>query len=87
MVEVIMEWHDWKKAMHKLVDAGEFIGLSDDSINTIAYRVGDFLAHNANPRNREQRLLKDLWDVADNHEQKVLAILILKIIEPNHITH
>jgi hypothetical protein len=87
MAEVAMEWHDWKKTLHKLVDAGEFIGLSEDSMNKVAFIIGDFLAHNTNPGNREQRLLKDLWDVADNHEQEILATLILKLVAPSHNTH
>jgi hypothetical protein len=72
-------WHSWKNTLGSAVVTGETIGLSDKTINNIAERAGTFLANNVNPANDEERLLKELWDAADDSERKVLAKLVVKI--------
>lgn len=80
-------WHTWKNMLGKVVNAAEKVGLSGDRVNDTAYRVGEFLAHNFDPGNREQRLLKELWDEADEEQKRVLASLIVRMVEkpgPSH---
>lgn len=74
-------WRDWKKALGKAVDFGETVGLSDKAITNAAEKVGTFLSNNVNPRNDEERLLKQLWDAADETDRKTLAKLIVKVVD------
>lgn len=69
----------WKDALGKAVDLGENIGLSSNSINNIAEKVGSFLANHVEPTNDEEKLLKELWDVGNQHDKHVLAKLVVKM--------
>lgn len=73
------EWDNWKDALGKAVDLGENIGLSNSSINNIAEKVGGFLANHVEPTNDEEKLLKELWDVGNQHDKHVLAKLVVKM--------
>ena len=72
-------WDAWKETLGKAVDIGETIGLSDNTINKVAEKVGTFLSNNVDPRNNEERLLKELWDAADEKDRETLAKLVTKI--------
>ncbi len=80
-MEIGTSWQDWKKTLGRAVNAAEFAGMSDETINKAAYRLGDFFAANFDPGNREQRLLKELWEVGAEDEKKVLAKMIAKLVD------
>lgn len=80
-MEISTSWHDWKKTLGSAVNAAEFAGMSDETINKAAYRLGNFFAANFDPGNREQRLLKELWEVGAEDEKKALAKLIAKLVD------
>lgn len=73
--------NDWKDTLGKAVEIGENMGISDKTINNIAQGVGSFLANNIEPQNDEEKLLKELWSVANNHDKHVLAKLVVKITQ------
>ena len=72
-------WNKWKNFLGKAVDIGETVGMSEETITNIASKIGTYLSNNVEPRNQEEKLLKELWDVADDYDKKVLAKLIVKI--------
>ncbi len=80
-MEIGTSWHDWKKTLGKAVNAAEMVGMSDEAINQAAYRLGDFFAANFDPGNREQRLLKELWEAGAEDEKKSLAKMIAKLVD------
>lgn len=80
-MEIDTSWHDWKKVLGQAVNTAEFVGVSDETINNMALRLGNFFANNLDPGNREQRLLKELWEVADENEKRSLAKMIAKLAE------
>lgn len=80
-------WHTWKNMLGRIVNVAESVGVSGNLVNDTAYRVGDFFANNFDAGNREQRLLKELWDEADEEQKRVLATLMVRLVdktEPNH---
>lgn len=79
--DVFTEWTNWKKTLSKAVNLGETVGMSENTIENIAVKVGNFLAARVDPENREQRLLQELWKVGDGSERKVLAKLIVNMVE------
>lgn len=80
-METLENWDKWKETLGKAVNIGETIGMSDKTINNIAEKVGTFLSNHVDPQNDEERLLKELWDVAAEDDRKVLAKLIVKITD------
>ena len=78
-MEIMDNWNDWKKTLGKAVDLGETVGMSDKTITNIAEKVGTYLSNNVDPHNDQERLLKDMWDAANENERQVLAKLVVKI--------
>lgn len=80
-MELNISWHNWKKILHKALKAAGFVGLTGEQINKMSYWLGEFLANKTDPGNREQRLIKELWDEADEEEKMVLARLIVRMVD------
>ncbi|MCL6639282.1 MAG: DUF3243 domain-containing protein [Firmicutes bacterium] len=80
-MEIGESWHDWKRLLGKAVHAADTAGISEKTVDQIAYRLGGFFAGTFDPANREQRLLKELWEVGDEEEKKVLASMVAKLCE------
>lgn len=80
-METLKDWNKWKNALGKAVDLGETVGMSDKRITNVAEKVGTFLSNNVDPSNDEERILKELWDVSDEDERKVLANLVVKMVD------
>lgn len=78
-METETTWHQWKNILRRAVNTGQAVGLSDNTINDVAYRVGDFVANHFDPGNREQRLLKELWEQGNEDEKRTLAKLMARM--------
>ena len=80
-MEIMDNWQDWKKTLGKAVDLGETVGMSDKTITSISEKVGTYLSNYVSPHNDEERLLKEMWDAADEDDRKVLAKIVVKIVD------
>lgn len=80
-------FEQWKSFLAEQVRRAQSVGVSQDTIENAAYHLGEFLAQRVDPRNREQRLLQEIWKVADPSEQKVLASLIVRLVQQGPVTH
>ncbi len=83
-VKVIENFEKWKDALHKIIHVSEKMGVSEDTITDVGKKVGDFLMNNVDPENREQRLIKQLWEVGTQEERHSLAHMLVKMIEKEH---
>ncbi|MFW6034931.1 MAG: DUF3243 domain-containing protein [Halothermotrichaceae bacterium] len=81
MVERFSDWDDWKKTLGQAVELGNTVGMSDDTIVAVGSKIGDFLDSVIDPENREQRVIKELWDVATEEEQKALTSILIKMVK------
>jgi len=79
--KTLSDWEKWKKTLSKAVNMGEAVGMSEKTIDNIAYRVGNFLSSSVDPENKEERLLQELWKVGGDEERKVLAKLIVNMVQ------
>jgi hypothetical protein len=79
-MEIMENWHDWKKTLGKAVDLGETVGMSEKTITNLSEKVGTYLSNHVHPHNDEEKLLKEMWDAADEEDRKVLAKIIVKIV-------
>lgn len=57
------------------------LGMSAQDIAKRAQDVGDWLAGHVDPKSAEQRVLKELWTVADQQEQHALANCMMKMVQ------
>ncbi|AEF95049.1 hypothetical protein Desca_2211 [Desulfotomaculum nigrificans CO-1-SRB] len=78
-MEIGENWHKWKEILGNDVGLGEKMGLDEETINNAAYHLGNFFANNFDPANKEQRLMKELWDEANEDERKSMAAVMTRL--------
>ncbi|GAB6274773.1 MAG: DUF3243 domain-containing protein [Peptococcaceae bacterium] len=78
--KVNASWEGWKNFMGQAVEFAAELGVSSDQITTLAHKVGNILAENVYPSAPEQKVLKDLWMQADDHEKQTLAKLVTRLV-------
>jgi hypothetical protein len=80
-MSVLDTFEQWKSFLGKRVEQAKKTGMKEETIAGLAYQLGDYLAGEIDPKNREERLLKELWDAGSDEEQKVLARLMVRLVE------
>ncbi|HEX2924732.1 MAG TPA: DUF3243 domain-containing protein [Ruminiclostridium sp.] len=75
------EWEKWKSSLGKVVNTAKATGMSERTVDSIAYRVGNVLNAVVDPDSVHQRVLKELWKVGDDEEKKTLANMIVKLVK------
>ncbi|MFD0869119.1 Protein of uncharacterised function (DUF3243) [Chlamydia abortus] len=78
---VLKSIEKWKEFLSNRVSEAEKAGMSEETISKLAYQIGGFLADKIDPKNNEERMLKELWDVADTNEQQMIAKLMIKWVK------
>ncbi len=82
-MSVLDNWQQWKDFLGDRLDHGQDQGMNKDTINNLAYQIGDYLAKQVDPKNEQQRVLSDLWSVASKEEQQAIANIMVKLVENN----
>lgn len=82
-MSVLDNWQQWKDFLGDRLDQGQQQGMNKDTITGLAYQIGDYLANQVDPKNEQQRVLSDLWSVADKDEQMAIANMMVKLVENN----
>jgi hypothetical protein len=80
-MSVLQNFDEWKKFLQDRVGQASSLGMDKGTINDLAYEIGDYLAQDVDPKNEQERLLKELWDVADENQQRVMAELMVKLVD------
>ncbi len=86
-MDTMDSFEKWQDFLGKGAAFLEKLGVSEDNVAGIAKGVGDFLAHNIDPENSQQRVLKDLWDSANDDEKHTLASLIMRMTKHHAVKH
>jgi nuclear transport factor 2 (NTF2) superfamily protein len=82
---ILGSFEQWKEFLSNQVNVAQEHGASKESIVNAATSIGNFLANKVDPKNREQRLLKELWDKGTEEERHALASMITKMVSDGHI--
>ncbi|WP_066320725.1 DUF3243 domain-containing protein [Bacillus sp. FJAT-29814] len=80
-MSVLDNWKQWQEFLGDRLDHAQDQGMSEGAINSLAYQIGDYLAKNVDPKNEQERVLADLWSVADQKEQQAIANLMVKLVK------
>lgn len=78
-------FEQWKQFLSQRVNEAKNAGASESAISSAAQGIGNFLSTKVDPRNREQRLLKELWDCGSQEEQRSLASMITKMVSDGKV--
>jgi len=84
---VIDDFSKWKAFLGEKIEQAHNVGMSDQQITDVAAHLGGYLANKIDPANAQERLLKQMWDVAPNEDQKVLARCMINLVQQNTTTH
>ncbi|HLS89446.1 MAG TPA: DUF3243 domain-containing protein [Sphingobacteriaceae bacterium] len=66
------------------LQAAKKMGMSTTDISRRAADIGDWLSQQVEVKSPEQRVLKELWSVADEREQQAIASTMVKMVERHH---
>jgi hypothetical protein len=80
MASVLTSFDKWKQFLAERVNAAQNSGMNDETIVKLATDIGDFMSTKIDPENKEERLLKELWDAADEQERKTIARVMFKMV-------
>lgn len=80
-MSVLDNFEQWKDFLAARLQQAQQQGLSQQVIADVAYQIGDYLAKQVDPKNPEERLLADLWSVADEQEQHAIANMMIKLVQ------
>ncbi|MGG0184443.1 DUF3243 domain-containing protein [Bacillus rhizoplanae] len=78
---VLENFEQWKGFLGERLEQAQGKGLDGGAINDMAYRIGDYLANEVEARNDQEKLLMELWKVADEQEQHTIANLMVKMVK------
>ncbi len=78
---ILSDFESFQKYLSKRIDLGKSIGLSDEQLACVAEKVAGYLSKNEEPRNREEKLLQELWKVGTSNEQHSLSHLLIKLAQ------
>ncbi len=80
-MSVLDNFRDWKEFLGDRVEQAKQAGMENETISNVAYQIGGYLAGQVDPKNDQERLLKQLWDVANEEQQRELASLMVKLVQ------
>lgn len=78
---VLDSFDEWKGFLSQKLNQAQKMGMSNETITNVAYQLGDYLAADVDPKNREERLIRELWVRANDQEQKTLANLMVRLVD------
>ncbi|RFU70646.1 DUF3243 domain-containing protein [Peribacillus saganii] len=81
-VEDILEsFGQFKSYLKVRMDLGKKIGLDEEQLTKTAEKISNYLAEHVEPKNREEKLLQELWKVGNQEERHKLAHLLVKLVD------
>lgn len=79
--EILQNFNRFRDYLGDQVQKGEKLGLGEDGLAKGAKRIGDYLEKRQEPKNREEKLLQELWKVAEEDEKKTLGRLLVRFTD------
>ncbi|WP_059105226.1 DUF3243 domain-containing protein [Shouchella shacheensis] len=80
-MSVLDNWDHWKEFLGDRLDQAKNEGMNDGLVSDVAYQVGEYLAEQVEPKNEQERVLAELWRVADEKEQHAIATMMVKLVD------
>lgn len=84
--DILSSFDTFKQYLTKRIELGERIGLNEEQMAKIAEKVANYLANHEDPRNREEKLLQELWKSGNKEQQHALAHMLVHLVHehPKH---
>ena len=82
-MSVLDNWKQWEDFLADRLHQAQNEGMSEGAISALALQIGDYLSGQVEPKNEQERILADLWSVADKEEQQAIANIMVKLVQNN----
>ncbi|RKQ37541.1 DUF3243 domain-containing protein [Oceanobacillus halophilus] len=82
-MSVLDNFDTWKGFLSNRLQQAQSQGMDQQTITSIASEVGDYLAQNVDAKNKEEAVLKELWNAASEQEQQAIASTMVKLVQGN----
>jgi hypothetical protein len=82
-MSVLDNWKQWEDFLADRLHQAQDEGMSEGAISALALQIGDYLSAQVEPKNEQERILADLWSVADKEEQQAIANIMVKLVQNN----
>ncbi|WP_169084964.1 DUF3243 domain-containing protein [Paenibacillus sp. PL91] len=79
--EILQNFSEFKSYLAKRIELAETVGLNEEQLALVAQKIAGYLAKHEEPRNREEKLLQELWKVGSEEEQHKLSHLLVKLAQ------
>ncbi|MHA6251228.1 DUF3243 family protein [Oceanobacillus sp. CAU 1775] len=80
-MSVLDNFDTWKGFLANRLQQAKENGMDHDTITNVAHEVGDYLAEHVGAKNKEEAVLKELWNAASEEEQQAIASSMIKYVE------
>ena len=80
-MSILENWQQWKDFLGDRLHQGMDQGMNKETVNDLAYQIGDYLAKQVEPKNDQEKILADLWSVASPDEQHAIANMMVKLVQ------
>ncbi|MDQ1000507.1 hypothetical protein QFZ28_000907 [Neobacillus niacini] len=77
----LTSFDDFREYLSGKVNLGKKLGMDEEQLANSAQKVADYLAHKEPPKNTEERLLQELWNVGTEEEQHKLAHMLVRLVQ------
>jgi hypothetical protein len=77
----LTSFDDFREYLSGKVSLGKRLGMDEEQLANSAQKVADYLSHKEPPKNSEERLLQELWNVGSEEEQHKLAHMLVRLVQ------
>ncbi|PWW25788.1 uncharacterized protein DUF3243 [Cytobacillus oceanisediminis] len=78
--EILSNFDEFKEYLSGKISMGKKMGMDEEQLANTAQKVGDYLASKEEPRNREEKLLQELWKAGTEEEKHKLSHMLVKVV-------
>ncbi len=79
--QILASFNQFKSFLGEKVEKAENMGFSDEAIAKAAEKLADHLAKHQEPKNREEKVLNELWDNAEGEEKSAIARALVRMVQ------
>ncbi|WCN36650.1 DUF3243 domain-containing protein [Aneurinibacillus uraniidurans] len=80
-MSILESFDDWKHFLASRVTQAANSGMNRDTMENAAYQIGTYLSNQVDPKNDEERLLKELWDAGNDEERRAMASVMINYVQ------
>ncbi|EIT85146.1 hypothetical protein A374_12640 [Fictibacillus macauensis ZFHKF-1] len=80
-MSVLDNFGQWKEFLNDRLDHAQGEGMDEATVSNLATEIGGYLATNVEPKNAEEKVLADLWNVANDEEKHAIAHMMVKLVQ------